>query len=184
MSYPLCDENINYSSAQNGMSYPYGVAYDNEAYGVKGGGGNAGVQLLNKTSYIFICPKFDYGIGRKQDVHFFVNAGVGLNMGGTETMRKWDHSNGDGVGNYDSLLTTTPNINKMLLRIGTGFTEYFRTSRHWRFSVTEDFGFISQNLSTTSDYLNPSRTAYTPRSLKPGYISLQIGITHVGYHEE
>ena len=162
----------------------YGVAYDNEAYGVKGGGGNAGVQVLNQSAYIFLCPKFDYGLGKTQSVHFFVNAGVGFNMGGTEELRKWDHSYGAALGNYDSVIETTPNITKMLLRVGTGFTEYLYTGKHWRFTFTEEFGFIAQNLSTTSDYLNPSRTQYFPHSMKPGYFSIQVGISHVGFHEE
>ncbi|MCW3123754.1 MAG: hypothetical protein JWQ38_3246 [Flavipsychrobacter sp.] len=162
----------------------YGLYYDNEAYGAKGGGGNAGVQLLNQSSYVFLCPKFDYGIGRNQGVHFYVNAGVGFNMGGTEELRKWDKGFGAGLGNYDSTIVTTTNITKMLLRVGTGFTEYFRTGKHWCFTVTEDFGFIGQNLSSSSDYLNPSRTEYSPRSLRPAYISLQIGISHLGFHED
>ena len=162
----------------------FGVAYDNEAYGVKGGGGNAGVQVLNQSAYIFLCPKFDYALGKTGTVHFFVDGGVGFNMGGTESMRKWDHSYGAAYGNYDSVIETTPNLTKMLLRFGTGLTEYLSTGKHWRFTFTEDFGFIAQNLSSTSNYLNPSRTEYTPRSMKPGYFSIQIGISHFGYHEE
>ncbi len=159
----------------------YGMEYDNEQYSVKHGGGNAGVVVLNQSSYIFFAPKFDYGMGRRENIHFYVNAGVGYNMSGTETMRKWDKSNGSGYGNYDSLINTTTNINKLVMRVGVGFTEYLFTSRTWRFTVTEEFGFINKSLSTTSDFLNPSRTQYSPRDLKPTLFSLQIGMTHIHF---
>jgi hypothetical protein len=157
------------------------MAYDNEAYREKNGIGNAGVMLLNQSSFIVFAPKFDYGIGKKQNIHFYVNAGIAYNMSGTETMRKWDKSNGAGLGNYDSVINTTPNINKMGLHVGIGFTEYLYTSKHWRFTVTEDFGFINKSLSTTSDFDNPSRTPFSPHDLKPGCFSLQIGLMHIHY---
>lgn len=161
----------------------FGIAYDNEAYGAKRGVGNAGAIVLNKSAYVFLAPKFDIGLGKKKDIHFYVNAGPGFNMGGTEVMRKWDRSFGAGLGNYDSTIVTTANINKMVVRVAFGFTQHLYTSKHWRFSVTEDFGFVAQSLSTTSDYNNPSRTNYTPRSLNPSCISLIIGITHVGFKD-
>src|SRR4051812_32294895 len=63
------------------------MAYDNEAYREKNGVGNAGVMLLNQSSFIVFAPKFDYGIGKKQNIHFYVNGGIAYNLSGTETMR-------------------------------------------------------------------------------------------------
>ncbi len=161
----------------------FGLGYDNEAYGAKDGVGNAGAILNNKSSFVFIAPKLDVGIRRMQNVHFYVDAGVGFKMSGTETLVKWDHSNGANYGNYDSVVNTTPNITSMLIRVGAGLVEYLYTSKHWRFTFTEDFGFIPQNLSSTASYDNPSRTAYTPRSLAPEVFSIQIGLTHIHFPE-
>ena len=161
----------------------YGIQYDNEAFGAKRGKGEAGAIVLNKTSYIFIAPKFDYGIRRLENVHFHVTIGAGFKMGGTEKMRKWDYTYGATQGNYDSTIDTSPNINSMLLRVGAGLTEYLYTGRHWRFTFTEELGFVSKSLSTTSDYTNGSRTQYTPRSLNPVIFSIQIGLTHYGFKE-
>ena len=161
----------------------YGMGYDNEAYGAKRGIGNAGAMVLNKSSYVFIAPKIDVGIRRQENIHFYVDAGVGFKMSGTETLRKWDRSYGAAYGNYDSTINTTPNITSMVLRVGVGLIEYLYTSKHWRFTFTEDFGFIPQNISTTPNYDNPSRTPYTPRSLNPQVFSLQIGLTHIHFPE-
>src|ERR1035438_4007571 len=43
----------------------YAFYYDREANYVNNGGGNAGVTILNKSSYIFIAPKMAQDFGRK-----------------------------------------------------------------------------------------------------------------------
>lgn len=164
------------------LSYQaYGIEFDNEAYGVKGGIGNAGVIVLNKSSYAFLSPELNHFFGKHGFFSAYVNAGVGYNVGGTETMRKWDNSFGAGGGNFDSTLETTKNINKMLMRIGFGFTQHIHigdeTDRWW-FSISEDFGFVTKNLSTTSDVTDFSRTQYSPHKMRPGVISLRVGIMH------
>jgi len=156
----------------------YDLLYDNEAYGVKNGTGEAGVTLLNKSSYIFLAPKLTHSIGRNQLMKLYVNVGVGFNMGGTETMRKWNDLNGAAGGNYDSIINTSANINKMLFRLGVGLKEYIHMRGKWWFSITEDCGFLTENLSKTADEDDPSRTVYSPNSLHPAYFSLQIGFSH------
>ncbi len=161
-----------------------GLVYDNEAYGAKKGIGNAGALLYNKSSYVFFTPKFDIGIRRLENVHFYATAGLGFNMGATESIRKWDNSYGAAYGNYDSTLNTSTNITSMVMRLGVGLTEYVYTGRHWRLTFSEDFGFIPQNISSTASYDNPSRTQYYPKSLNAQYFSLHIGLTHYGFHED
>jgi hypothetical protein len=95
-------------------------------------------------------------------------------------MRKWDKSYGTVSANYDSTINTTKNLNSMAFRVGVGLTEYIHVGKNWWFSVTEDCGFLTSSLSKTSDFDNPSRTAYSPNGkLNPNYFSLHIGISHV-----
>ncbi len=156
----------------------YSILSDKEAYGVTGGTGNAGMVVYNKSSYVFVCPRFYHGIGKGETFKFFLGGGVGFNMGGTETMRKWDKSHGASVGNYDSTITTTANINKMVFRVGFGFEEHIHLGGKWWMTVIEDFGFLGNPISKTGDVDYASRTFYSPAPMKPGYISLQLGITH------
>ena len=158
----------------------YGLAYDNEANGAKNGSGAAGVAILNTSGYVFLAPKFSVGMRETQNVKFYLTAGVGYNMSGTETMRKWDFRNG-ASGNFDSTLNTTPDINKLLFRVGIGITEFIKMRGKWWFTLTEDLGFLTNNISTLANADNPSRTEFSPRNLSPAIFSLQIGFAHTKY---
>lgn len=159
----------------------YSLYYDNEANNEKNGHGFAGYTDRLKSAYIFVAPKFTYGIGKNQRIHFYLDAGIGFNMGGFDSVRKWDYSYDKfGVGNYDSVIDASANIRKMMVRVGFGFKEYIKLGGHWWFTITEDFGYIPKSLTTSTDLTQPwpTKTAYSPRSLNPGYITLQIGFSH------
>jgi hypothetical protein len=160
----------------------FSLYYDNEAHGATHGAGTAGAIVRNASSYVFITPKLEYGFGRYQHVHIYGSVGAGFKVGGYDSLRKFDHSYSStgNPNNYDSSLDQSKNMNSLLLRFSVGVKEYFSLGAHWRFTLTEDFGFIGSSL-TKDDLTNPSRTPYTPRSLSPGYISLQIGIAHTKY---
>lgn len=159
----------------------YALAFDNEAGSNKLGKGQAGVTVFNKSAYVFLAPQISIGIRETQNLKFYANAGIGYNMSGTETYRKWDYRYGSLPGNYDSTINTTANINKMLYRVGFGMEEYLSLGNRWFMCLKEDFGFIVNNLSTSGDVDNPNRTVYSPHSLNPGYISIQLGFSHTKY---
>lgn len=163
----------------------YNIKYDKEAYGFKNGTGNAGVTILNKSSYIFLTPKINQCFGYLNTLEAYLTFGAGFKMGGTETMRKWDRSHGTLGGDYDSTLDTSPNINSMVFRVGFGMTQYIFLGKKWWFSITEDLGFIPSSITKSSDPQDPSRTNYSPAGkLNPFYISLFIGIAHASHVSE
>jgi hypothetical protein len=159
----------------------YGMLYDKEANGLSNGSGSAGMTILHKSAFVFLAPKITHDIGARGFLKCYLSVGGGFNMGGTETLRKWDRTFGATTGNYDSVINTTANINKMAVRLGVGFVQYIGMGRHWWFTINEDFGFLTSSLSQSSDVTFPSRTTYSPNKLGPGYISLQIGATHTKY---
>jgi len=161
----------------------FSLLYDREQYDSRHGLGNAGVMDRVKAAYIFITPKFDVGIGRHQNTHGYITVGAGFKMSGFDTLRKWDHSLGNpGVGNYDSTLDMSKNLKSMALRFGAGFKEYIYLGNHWRFTITEDFGFLASPITSTGSPADPSRTQYSPpKGLNPVYLSIQIGIMHTKY---
>jgi len=167
----------------------YSLYADNEANAAKGGAGYAGTIDRFNASYGFLAPKFSYGLGRNQRVKVFIDGGIGYNVGGYDSLRKWDYSystitGGVGAGQYDSVIDKSKNITKMLFRVGAGMTEYLDMGYHWRFTFTEDFGFLTQNLTSTGTITDPSRTRYSSNGLQPGYISLQIGISHISWKKD
>lgn len=158
----------------------YAFLYDREAYNIGSGASIAGVTILHQSSYFFIAPKILHDLDRKGLLTAYVNVGPGFKMSGTETMRKWNNSNGYTATDYDSTINTTKNINSMVFRVGVGLIEYIHMNKTWWFTFTEDFGFLTSSLTKTSDVDDPSRTQYSPNGkLNPNFFSLQIGISHV-----
>ena len=167
----------------------YSLYADNEANSAKNGQGYAGTLDRFNASYAYLAPKFSYDIGRRTGfVKLYLDFGVGYNINGYDSLRKWDYSYStisgtNGAGQYDSVLGKTKNISKLMFRGGFGLTEYMHMGGHWWFSFTEDFGFVTNNLTSTGTPTDPSRTQYSTNGLKPGYISLQVGILHFKRHE-
>ena len=167
----------------------YSLYADREANAGKGGAGFAGTIDRFNASYAFLAPKFSYGLGRKQNVKVFIDCGIGYNISGYDSLRKWDYSystvtGGTGPGQYDSVIGKSKNITKMLFRVGVGMTEYASLGKHWGLTFTEDFGFLTKPLTTTGSVTDPSRTQYSSNGLQPGYISLQIGISHISWKND
>jgi hypothetical protein len=159
----------------------YNILSDKEAYNAKGGIGNAGMIVHNKSSYVFVCPRIHIAIGKGESFKFYMGGGVGFNMGGEETLRKWDKSRGAFEGNYDSTFATDANINKMVFRVGFGFEEHLHLGGKWWLTIVQDFGYLANPISKTGDVDYASRTFYSPAAMKPGYISLQLGLTHTKF---
>jgi hypothetical protein len=53
--------------------------------------------------------------------------------------------------------------------------------RRWRFTLTEDLGFLPGSLTKTSDYSDVSRTTYSPGKLNPTYFSVRLGISRTRF---
>ena len=163
----------------------YSLYYDNEVNGMKHGHGETGVTLRHASNYVFFAPQLRYLLWSKLNFMSWVgvNVGVGFGMSGYDSLHKWDRSYGNtSVGYYDSVIDASPNINKMITRIGVSFNQdtYLRKGNWW-FTFKEDFGLIYNGLTKSGDPSNnnPSRTPYSPRKLNPGYISFQIGIAYI-----
>jgi hypothetical protein len=160
----------------------YSLLYDNEARSAKKATGYDGEILRHTSAYVFFAPKIRFCAGRKQNAHFYFNAGIGMNMGGYDSLRRWNTvSTPNGYKRMDTTIDQSENINSMVLRVGLGWTQYIYMGSHWRFSFTTDFGFLPGSLTKTSDYADVSRTSYSPSKLNPTYMSIRIGIAHTKF---
>lgn len=166
----------------------YSLYLDNEVNAAHHETGYTGWTERLNASYAYVTPKFSYGFGRKGNelVKVYVTFGVGYNVSGVDSVRKWDYSNSVNgyylnpvnTGQYDSIIDKSKNINKLMIRGSIGMTEYLPMGGNWLFTFTEDFGFTAKSLTQTGTPSDGSRTGYSSNGLKPGYISLQIGISH------
>lgn len=157
----------------------FSLLYDNEINSNRHATGSEGEIIMHKSAYAFVAPKFRFCLGRRQNNHFYMSAGIGMNMGGYDSLRRFSTiSTPSGMVRYDSTIDKSKNISSMVLRIGVGATQYLYMGRHWRFSFTEDFGFLPGSLTKTSNFEDVTRTAYSVGKLNPSYVSIRIGIAH------
>ncbi len=155
----------------------FSLLYDKEVNGARNGTGYEGELLSHRSAYMFIAPKFRYCAGRYQNTHIYVNAGIGMNMGGYDSVRRWSTmSTPNGLVRTDRVTDQSQNINSMVFRIGAGITQYLYMGANWRFTFTGDVGFLPGSLTTTSDYADAGRSPYSAGKLNPTYVSLRLGI--------
>lgn len=160
----------------------FSLLYDNEANSARHATGTAGEIISHRSQYVFLAPKFRFCAGKGNHTHFYLNAGVGMNMGGYDSVRKFGNNfTSTGLVRFDSTYDMSENINSMVLRVGLGVTQYIPLGRHWRFTFTGDVGFLPGSLTKSSDFEDVTRTSYSPAKLNPTYISLRIGITHTRF---
>ncbi|MBC7555178.1 MAG: hypothetical protein H7257_14510 [Taibaiella sp.] len=151
------------------FSQQYNLYYDNENDNIIGG------SIRHKSNYAFAAPLMQVALGKKGSTDFYVNAGVGFNVGVSDTLRKWSRSPYGGVA-YDSVIDQAKGINSMVTRIGFGFTEFLPMTKHLYFTFTEDFGFLPSQLSKADDPTNATLHRNVATFFKPTYISFRIGI--------
>ncbi len=157
----------------------FSLLYDKEINANRHAQGSEGEIIMHKTAYAFITPKFMFCLGDRHINYFQVSAGLGMNMGGYDSLRRfYTTSTPNGYVRYDTTLDKSKNINSMVLRIGVAATQYLYMGRHWRFTLSEDVGFLPGSLTKTSGYTDVSRWPYSVGKLNPTYLSLRIGISH------
>lgn len=155
----------------------FSLLYDNELNGAKGHSGIEGEILKHKSAFAFLSPKFRYCAGRYRNTHIYTNVGLGMNMGGTETLNRFGYTTSpNGNIRFDTTIDKSANIKSMVMRVGMGLSQYLYMGNNWRFTFTLDFGFIPGTLTETSAYTDATRTPYSPPKLNPAYGSLRIGI--------
>lgn len=157
----------------------FSLLYDQEINSNKHAQGSEGEIIMHKSAYAFITPKLMFSLGDRAINYFHVSAGIGINVGGYDSLRRfYTYSTPNGYVRYDTTLDMSKNINSMVLRVGVGATQYLYMGRNWRFTLSEDVGFLPGSLTKTSSFEDVTRWPYSAGKLNPTYISLRIGISH------
>lgn len=144
----------------------YNLYYDKENSQLVGG------SIRHNSSYAFVSPVIDLRIGKYGNTHFYLTAGAGFNMNAVDTLHKWDRQ---GAVTYDSTIGKPENINKMVVRLGMGLSEYFPISQKFYMNITEDVGFLANKLSETNDPSDAKINNNVGQIFRPTYISIRIG---------
>lgn len=155
----------------------YSLYYDKEDVHTLYGTGDGGASIRNLSNFGFATVKLDYASGRHKNLHFYVKSGVGLYLGGSETLHTFQNSyiSPPFITSTNDTVNTTKNIKSMVYYIGFGFTEYSQVKNKLFFTLTEDFGFLTSSITKTTDINYSLRNNYFPNSFNPFYVSITLG---------
>lgn len=128
------------------------------------------LDVRQKSTYIYLSPKADFGIGYRKYLHVFASAGIGFYAGGKQYsdthVPYWTPPGGVPYGSDTIGVNTSYNIPSVLPRFGFGFMERIPTHRYWHITLMQEFSLLAGNASEG----NPP--------MKINYISFGIGIMH------
>jgi hypothetical protein len=128
------------------------------------------LSIRQKTSYFYLSPKIDYGIGYRKYIHIAFSFGPGILLGGSQSSSTYEplfitpgtNSYGSDTVKYN----TTLNLPVLSSRFGLEVTERIPTLRYWNIILSQEFSFLPNNFSTHGP------------NLKTNYISFTVGIMH------
>jgi len=123
------------------------------------------VSISQKSSYIFVSPKFDLGIGYRQYLHVYATFGVGVFAGGRQFSDTyspyWTPPGGAPYGADTVSKNTTYNIPNAILRYGVGISERIPTQGYWNIMFSQEFGKMPGGLSNGPYPFNTSYFCFT-----------------------
>jgi hypothetical protein len=127
------------------------------------------LSIRHRSSYLFLRPKIDVGIGYRQYVHVNLAAGPGFLIGGSQHYNQFEPFWSAATGPYgkDTVsFNVSYNIPKMIMRYTLGISERIPTHRYWNIMLSQEFSYIPTGFSTGG------------QEIHTGYICFTIGIMH------
>lgn len=128
------------------------------------------LSIQQRSNFLYFSPKVDVGIGYRKYFHVFASAGIGFNMGSTQTsythVPYWTPPGGAPYGNDTAAVNTSYNVPSVVSRVGVGLTQRIPTHRFFNLVLTQEYSLIGGNISNSAP------------AMKIGYLSFGIGIMH------
>ena len=127
------------------------------------------ISIRQKSSYLFLTPKIDFGIGYRKHYHAWFSFGPGIFLGGRQLTSKYDTYQTtppvttayDTTGSY-----TTNNLPMLISRYTLGFSRRISTSRYWNIMFSGEYSYL------------PTSFAIHGPHLKTNYFCFTVGIMH------
>ncbi len=128
------------------------------------------VSVSQKSSYIFLSPKIDYGIDYRKYLHVYATFGLGVFAGGRQWSNThspyWTPLGGTPYGADTVAVNTSYNIPNVIMRYGFGFSERIPTGGYWNITLSQEYGGMPGGLSDG------------PYPFKTSYFCFTVGIMH------
>lgn len=128
------------------------------------------ISIHQQSSYLFLCPKIDFGFGFHKYIHATLAFGPGLYLGGNQYTYAfqpfWTNTSGISYGKDTISTNTSYNIPKVVYRVAIGISERIPTHRYWNIMLSQEFSFL------------PGYISHGDPKMSTGYFSFQVGIMH------
>ncbi len=138
---------------------------------------NISQTLRHKSNYVFVAPTLAFRLDKMAHTMGYLNAGVGMKMGFTDTLQSELKTNIPGAIPTISKTAFDDSAKSMTFRVGMGITRYFYLSKSWRLSMTADAGFTIGRLSSITVADN-QYNGNLDKFYRPTYYSIRIGLCH------
>lgn len=127
--------------------------------------GDIKTQITHNSTYFSVAPMVDFGLGRHQYIHLYIDLNMGFQTNANQTTSEY-YSASDPVPytTYNSV----SNVAQFIFRPGFGLKQHFPLSKMWHVTFKEGFNFPANDLTHL-------RTA-TNENIHPGYVTLQMGV--------
>jgi len=127
------------------------------------------ISIRHKTTYLYVCPKADMGIGYRNRVHIYAAAGPGLAAGGSQlTNQKTLFPGTSSIAGRTIIeaQNTSYNIPNIIVKGTLGISERLPTDGYWSIMLSQEFTMLPGSLSKGE------------HKISVYYAALTAGITH------
>jgi hypothetical protein len=162
----------------------FGGSIFNEGYAVKRTDeefsrfGGYEYSITQNSSFLFIAPTIDVGVGHKEHIHGYVSGGLGFRLSGEQTLQQTTPGTlppGIYSGhNYGPSKNTTANLNNTIFRLGLGACGHIGILDKLDLVIGPELGLIPSWLSTNSYGYEGDASM----NIKASYVCVHLGLTY------
>lgn len=128
------------------------------------------ISIRQMSSYLFIAPKLQVGIGWRKHVFADFSMGPGIYLGGVQWSHDyepyWTTPGGGAYGKDTISFNTTYNLPNVVFKMTCGLTERIPTYRYWNIVLSETYGYLPGKLGKESP------------AIRSNYFALTLGVMH------
>jgi hypothetical protein len=107
------------------------------------GGNSFGTLIEHESSFLFLSPVIDFGVGRKQVRHFFILSDIGVLMQAHQVTTEHYTTSG-----HQPSWSSSGDVSALIFRPGIGFSQHVQLNANWDIVFAEVGSVIIGNLTT------------------------------------
>jgi len=127
------------------------------------------VSIRQKSSYLYVCPHIDYGIGYRNKIHISLQGGPGFAVASYQMTDRHEPllvTSAGNLGNDTVTNNTTYNVPRLIFKTCLSISERIPTHGYFNIMLTQEFCYLHNKLN------------YGSPGFSTSYFCFTIGIMH------